>query len=158
MLNNLVKKTDYNAKISEIEGKIPNTTGLSTTSALTAVENKIPIVNNLVKKPDYNTKVSESNKKITDHTTEFNKLKLAQANLVTKTAFDNELKKYNKKIVSNKTKNLLIEKKLNTFDLSYFNGKNYFNENGTQNWFVFQSMGRYLKIDYTANKKESDTN
>ena len=36
----LVKKTDYNTKITEIEVKIP----------LTAVENKLPNVSNLVKK------------------------------------------------------------------------------------------------------------
>ena len=48
---------------------------------------------------------------MTVHTTKFNKLKLAQADLVTKTPFDNKLKSYNKKIVSNKTKYLLIEKK-----------------------------------------------
>ena len=37
----LVKKSDYNAKVSEIEGKIPSISGLVTTSALTAVENKM---------------------------------------------------------------------------------------------------------------------
>ena len=46
----LVKKSNYNAKFSEIEGKIPNISGFVTTSALTAVENKIPSVTNLVKK------------------------------------------------------------------------------------------------------------
>ena len=35
----LVKKLDYNAKITEREGKIPFITGFATTSALTAVEN-----------------------------------------------------------------------------------------------------------------------
>ena len=39
-------------------------------------------------------------------------------------------------------------KKLNTFDLSYFRGRSHFEEDGTQNWFVFQPMGRYLKIAY----------
>ena len=34
------KKTDYNAKISEIESKIPSVSGLVTISALTVVENK----------------------------------------------------------------------------------------------------------------------
>ena len=48
--NGLVKKTDYNSKISEIENKIPSISGLVTTSALTAVENKIPDVSSLVKK------------------------------------------------------------------------------------------------------------
>ena len=45
-----LKKTDYNTKISEIEGKIPNITGLVTISALIAAENKIPSINKLVKK------------------------------------------------------------------------------------------------------------
>ena len=79
---------------------------------------------------------------MTDHTIEFNKLKLAQANLVTKTDFNNKYLSLNREIVSNKTKNVLIEKeleKLNIFDLSYFRGKNYFEEDGTQNWFVFKN-------------------
>ena len=37
---NLLKKADYNTKISETENKIPSISGLATTSALTAVENK----------------------------------------------------------------------------------------------------------------------
>ena len=49
-----------------------------------------------------------------------------------------------------KEKIYLLKKKLNTFDLSYFHGKNYFEEDGTQNWFVFQPMEKYLKVDYTA--------
>ena len=44
----LVKKTDDSTKISEMENEIPSTTGLATSSALTAVENKIPDVGNLV--------------------------------------------------------------------------------------------------------------
>ena len=58
----MVKKTDFNTKVTEIEGKIPN-------------------VSSLVKKTDYNTKISGIEKKITDHnhgkyitTPEFNKL------------------------------------------------------------------------------------
>ena len=46
----LVKKADYNAVITEIEGKLSSITGLATTSVLTAVESRIPDVNNLVKK------------------------------------------------------------------------------------------------------------
>ena len=52
----LLKKTDYNAKIIEIEGKIPSIFGLATTAALTAVENKIPNFNNLVKKTENDIK------------------------------------------------------------------------------------------------------
>ena len=62
-----VKKTDYNSKISEIENKIQSINGLATTSALTAVKNKIPNVNSMVKQTDYNTKVNKIEKKITDH-------------------------------------------------------------------------------------------
>ena len=67
ILGKLVKKSDYNAKVSEIEAKIPSISGLVTTSALTPVENKIPSVSDLVKKTHYNTKISELEKKLTDH-------------------------------------------------------------------------------------------
>ena len=76
----MVKKTDFNAKVTEIEGKIPSI-GLATNSALTCAENKITDVNNLVKKTDYNTKLSDIEEKIIDHnydkyitTPEFNTL------------------------------------------------------------------------------------
>ena len=45
-----LKKTDFNVKVTEIEGKIPSITGLATNSAFIAVENKIPDVSSLVKK------------------------------------------------------------------------------------------------------------
>ena len=48
-----------------MEGKIPSITGLATTSALTAVENKIPSVSALVEKTDYNAKISEPEKQLT---------------------------------------------------------------------------------------------
>ena len=83
---------------------------------MTAVENNVPDVSNLVKKTDYNTKISELEKKLTDHnhdkyitTPEFNKLtaenfaaRLKQANLVTKTYFDDKLKNLNKKLLQTK--------------------------------------------------------
>ena len=62
----MVKKTDFNTKVTEIEGKIPNITGLATNSELTAVENKIPDVSSLVKKTDFSTKVTEIEGKIPD--------------------------------------------------------------------------------------------
>ena len=49
-MGGLAKKTDYNAKFTEIEGRIPSISGLATTVALTRIENKIPYVGNLVKK------------------------------------------------------------------------------------------------------------
>ena len=51
-------------------------------------------------------------------------------------------------VTSNKTKHLLIEnelKILKTFDLSYFKGKSHFEEDGTQNYLVFQPIYRYFK-------------
>ena len=48
ILVDLLKK-HYNAKITDIESKIPSIPGLATIAALTTVENKIPDVGNLVK-------------------------------------------------------------------------------------------------------------
>ena len=48
--SDLVKKTDDNTKITEIEGKIPDISNLTTKTALTTIENKIPSNSNLVKK------------------------------------------------------------------------------------------------------------
>ena len=158
-----VRKTDYNTKISDIEGKIPDISNLATKTALTAVENKIPYVSNLVKKTDYNTKVTEIENKLNDHnhdkyitTWEFNKwaadvfiARLAQFNLIRKTDFDIKLSNFDSKIAENKTKNWSIEnelKKLKTFDLSSFIGKSHFEEDGTQNYLVFQSMHKYFKL------------
>ena len=59
--------TDYSAKITDIDSKIPTISGLATTSALTTVANKIPDVSGLVRKTDYNTKSSEIEKKVGDH-------------------------------------------------------------------------------------------
>ena len=59
ILVDLLKKTDYNTKMTETEVKIPSVTGLVTASALNAVDNKIPDVSNLGKKTDYNAKISE---------------------------------------------------------------------------------------------------
>ena len=70
-------------------------------------------------------------------------------NLIAKTDFDAKLSSVNRKITPNKSKHLLIEnelKKLKTFDSSYFSGKNYFEEDNTQNYLVFQPMYRYFKM------------
>ena len=78
----------------------------------------------MVEKRDYNTNISEIEKKDIDHnhdkyitTPEFNKLttekfkaRLKQADLVTKTDFDNKLESLSKRITSNKLK--LVENEL----------------------------------------------
>ena len=97
---------------------------------------------------------------------EFNKLaadvfnaRLAQANLITKTEFDSKLSSLNRKITKNKTDHLLVQNELNklkTFDSGYFIGKSHFEEDGTQNYLVFQPMSKYFKIgnsDYVLSWK-----
>ena len=63
----------------------------------------------------------------------------------------------NRKITANKTKNLLFEnelKKLKTFDSSYFISKSHFEEDGTQNYLVFQPINKYfngiVNTDYVS--------
>ena len=46
----LVKKTDYQAKTTKIEGKIPDVSNLAAKIALNTVENKISSVSSLLKK------------------------------------------------------------------------------------------------------------
>ena len=64
--NEVVKKTDYNNKITEIENKIPDTSNLAIKTELATVENKIPDTSSLVKKIDYITKISDIEGKIPD--------------------------------------------------------------------------------------------
>ena len=59
-----LKRTDFNSKFTEVEGNIPSISGLATTSALTAVKNKIPDSSSLVKKTDYETKISDIEKQM----------------------------------------------------------------------------------------------
>ena len=57
------------------------------------------------------------------------------------------LNSLNRKITSNNSKHLLAEnelKKLKTFDSIYFRGKSHFEEDGMQNYLIFQPMQRYF--------------
>ena len=87
-------------------------------------------------------------------------MRLAQANLITKTDFDDKLSNLNRKITKNKAKHSLLEnelKKLKTFDSSYFICKSHFEEDGTQNYLVFQPINKYFKVitntDYISSWK-----
>ena len=73
--NKVVKKTDYNAKITEIENKTPDISNLATKTSLNTVEDKILDTSDLGKKTVYNTKIAEIECKIPDI-----------SNLATKTA------------------------------------------------------------------------
>ena len=86
--------------------------------------------------------------------------RIAQANFITKTDFDANLSSYNRKVTQNKTKHLLVENELNklkTFDSGYFIGKSHFEEDGTQNYLVFQPLNKYFKVitntDYISSWK-----
>ena len=168
----LVKKANYDARITDIEGKIPHVNNLATKTALNTVEKKIPNVNNLVKKTDYNTKVTEIKNKLNNNshnkyitTLEFNTLaanvfnaRLSQANLIAKTDFDVKLPSLNIRATTNKTKHLLDENELNklkTFDFGYFIGKNNFEEDGAQNYLVFQPLNKYFKVIASTNYASS---
>ena len=91
----------------------------------------------------------------------FNKLaadvfnaRIAQANLITKADFDDKLSNLNRNITVEKSKHLLVEnklKKVKTFDWNYFIGKIHFEEDGTQNYLVFQPIVRYFKVNTITN-------
>ena len=145
--NNVVRKDVYNAKIKDIEDKIPDITNLLSTAAFNAkinkVKNKITNITNL----DTTTSLIAVKNKTPAHSKyitipEFNKLtvenfaaRLAQENLasknditnfVKKTDFDDKVNNLNKKITLSKTKHVLVEnkfKKLQTFDSSTFIGQ-----------------------------------
>ena len=123
----MVKKADFNAKVTEIEGKIPSISGLATNSALTSVENKIPDASSLVKMTDYSTKISDFEKKIIDHNHDkyittlkfntmtadvFNTRLAAKTVFIRKPEFNFELKGISDRATKNKTKHLLNENEL----------------------------------------------
>ena len=62
-----LNKTDFNTKVTGIEGKIPSITGLPTNSELSAVENKIPDVSSLVEKTNLNSELKKISDRITSN-------------------------------------------------------------------------------------------
>ena len=105
-VSNLVKKTDYDTKITEIENKLTDHNH-----------------EKYITTPEFNTLAGDVFIP-----------RLAQANLITKTDFDAKFSSLNKKVTQNKTKHLLVNNELNklkTFDSGYFIGKIHFEEEGT---------------------------
>ena len=94
-VNSLVKKTDYDTKLSEIEKKIT----------------------------DHNHKKYITTPEFNNLSAGVFTARLAQVNLVRKTDFDTKLMSLNKEINSNQAKHVLVEnelKKLKTFYSSLF--------------------------------------
>ena len=83
-----------------------------------------------------------------------------------KTDFDNKLISFNRKITSNITKYLEIQKKLNslrTKDYNFFLGRIYFTSNdGSQNIFVYQAtldtleLKKHIGTDYVLSRKSKE--
>ena len=74
---------------------------------------------------------------------------------MTKTDFDAKLSSFNRKITENKTKHLLVQNELNklkTFDSSYFIGKSHFEEDGAQNYLVFQPLIKYFQLNRSTGR------
>ena len=120
-VRSLVKETDYNTKMTEIEKKLTDHNH-----------------DKYITTPEFNTLAADV----------FN-ARLKRANLVTKTDFDNSVSSLNGKVTINKTKNESIEnelRKLKTFDSSYFIGKSHFEEDDTQNYLVFQPLNKDFKV------------
>ena len=98
----------------------------------------MPDISTLIKESEYDTKIKEIESKHVSNTG-FDS-KLAQENVITKRNFDAKIVEVENNI-----------KKLQTFDSSYFRGKNYFDEDDKQNYLVFIPIFRYFKVNSTAN-------
>ena len=141
----LLKKTDYNAKISKIENEIRSISGSTTSFELDAVENKMPDVSNLIKKTNYNANITDIESKYTGNYNKFTKNivdnSIKSKNFVDKfdiNGFINNADLDKKKVATVETKTELKAEqdkisKLQAFDLNYFRDKNHFEEEGTQN-------------------------
>ena len=101
----VVKKTNYNAKITEIENKISHISNLATKTSLTTVENKIPDINGLTTK----TELSTVESKIPDISNLATKTALTNLShtmpdintLINKSDYVTKIKKIKRKYVSN---------------------------------------------------------
>ena len=89
----LVKKTDYNAKITDLENIIPDISNLATKTALTTVENKISDISNLAIK----TALTNASNTVLDINTLINKgdydtkIEKIESKHVSNTGFDSKL-------------------------------------------------------------------
>ena len=124
--SNLVKKSDYNTEITEIEGKVPDISNLATKTALATVENKIPDTSNLARK--------------TALTTEGNKVPDISS-LVKKSGYNTKITDIENNV-----------KKLQAYDSSYYRGKKCFDEeDGKQDYLEFLPKRKYFKLNSVVN-------
>ena len=121
-ISNLATKTETKTALTTVENKIPNISGLATKTDLNTVDNKIPDISNLATK----TALTTIENKIPDI-----------SSLVKKSDYNTKITE-----VENNTN------KLQTYDLSYFRGKTYFDEeDGKQNYLVFLPKRKHFKLN-----------
>ena len=152
--------TVLNTKIGKVEKKT-DVGGLVNTTVLNAkiaeVENKIPDFSDLVKKTDSNGKISEIEAKYFttfDYYKFTNKIletRKKEKGLIDKSSISNFVKNadWNTKLATVATKGELKAEqgqilKLQAFNSSYFSGKSHF-EDEIQNYLLFQIVYRYFK-------------
>ena len=144
----LVTNSSLNAKINEVKNKVPSITNLTTTTALTAVENKIFDHSKYITTPEFNKLTTET---FTTRLTQANfAIKGDIVYFVKKTHFDDRFKTLNMKVNSNKSKCLLVEdefkklqdkvENLQTYDSSLFIRQSYFFSDGAQLCLIFQTL------------------
>ena len=142
-----VKRTGYNTKISEIEDKIPDISNLATKTALTTVEKNIPGTTTLATKTDLTAvenKIPDTSNVATKTTLTTVENKIPDINSLVKKS------DYNIEIAGIK----LNINKLQAYDLSYFKGKQYFDEgSGKQNYLVFLPTGNDFKLNSVVGVK-----
>ena len=115
--------------LTAVENKIPDVSKFATKTVLTNLSNTVPDISTLIKKSDYDKRIAEIETKYVSNTG-FDS-KLAQANVITKRHFDAKIIKIESNV-----------KKLQTFDSGYFRGKSHFEEDGVQNYLIFQLLYR----------------
>ena len=99
------KKTDFKAKITEVENKILDVSSFITktnfNTKITEIECRIPDVSSLITKTNFDVRITTIEGKIPD-----------VSSLITRTNFDAKLKAISDRVNKNKSKHLLVENEL----------------------------------------------
>ena len=134
-------KAALNTEVAEVESRMPDITTLATKAALnrkaTYIENKIPDTTDFITTPEFNTLAKISSDA---------RMQKAAKSLASKSQVDSALD------IADKSREKI--KKLQTFDLSYFqmfdlsyfNDRRYFDNDGSQNYLLFQPVSKTFRM------------
>ena len=134
ILVNQLKQIECKTKVTELESKIPSIIGLMTTAALNAkvieTENETPDTSHFINTQEFYrlTKLSLNAR-----------MKEAEKSLASKTEVTNALDLRDK----NRKKK---KEKFRKFDSSHFLGKMHFEDDGVENYLVFQPVYKFFKM------------